>query len=580
MSRSNRLFINEVSSCVDEMLVGVVHSNPGTVLLEGHRVVVRSDIQKVKDSGQVTVICGGGSGHEPFAAGFVGEGMLSAAVAGSVFASPPPTSILAAIKAVQSPGGTLVIVANYTGDRLNFGIAAERAIALGVKVAIVVVGEDCAVQSIDKTAGRRGLVGIVSAMKIAGALAEQGKSLEEIVKVVEFASNNMGTIGVSLSACSVPGTGPSFFLAETDMEVGLGAHGEAGVERIKIMPADETVEYMLNMMTDKSRSCHLPLQYGEKVSLIMNNLGGISELEMHILGRKAIQWLEDKGVKVSCYVFGHFMTSLDMAGFNMNLTKLDNTLESCLNYPTKASGWPSNNIQFSQERLIYMKSDDSDNIVEDVSEQIFTEEEKRLYNTVLEAVRKCCIALVSNEAYLNELDSGAGDGDCGSTFKRGATKILSALESVRNKSVVGILELIASCAENYMGGASGGVYSLLFTTACRHLNDPSSLESWRSALSAGITSVSRYGGAELGDRTMLDALFAILKTLQDAKSNSDIQVILNAAAKNASKAATATVHMKAKAGRASYVNAEHLTKPDAGAVGVSIWMTELANLKS
>lgn len=556
-------------------------ANPGSLLLEGHRVVVRNDIQKVRNSGKVTIICGGGSGHEPFAAGFVGEGMLSAAVAGSVFASPPPRAILAALKAVQSPAGTLVIVANYTGDRLNFGIAAERAEALGIKVGMVVVGEDCAVQSVDKTAGRRGLVGIVTAMKVAGALAEQGSSLEEIIKVVKQTTKNMGTIGVSLSGCSVPGTGPSFVLADTDMEVGLGAHGEAGVKRMKLMSADKTVEYMLNLMTDTSRSCHLPLHRGEKVSLVVNNLGGLSELEMHVLGRKVIQWLEDKGVVVSRYYFGHFMTSLDMAGFNLNITKVDDLLISCLEYPTTASGWPSNKSSYKSGEKCSMKLEDSsDSSVKEKPGAEITRNDDIVYASILQSLRKCCHALISNEAYLNELDSGAGDGDCGSTFKRGATSILSEIDKIMDKSVIGILCLIATCAENSMGGASGGVYSLLFTAVSRHLKDPSSLSSWCSALNAGIKSVSKYGGAEPGDRTMLDALVAIHRSLEDnLAKNSSVKHVLESAAQRAMEAAQATAKMKARAGRASYVAAEHLTKPDAGAMGVSIWMKAISEVE-
>ncbi|XP_077973619.1 triokinase/FMN cyclase-like isoform X1 [Styela clava] len=580
MSRTNRLLINNVETCVDEMLQAVVDGNLGQVLLEGHRVIVRNDIEKVKEAEQVTIICGGGSGHEPFAAGFVGKGMLSAAVAGSVFASPPPNDILAAIKAVKSKAGTLVIVANYTGDRLNFGIAVERAEALEIKVAVVVVGEDCALQSTDKTAGRRGLVGIVNVMKIAGALSEQGKSLEEIVKITTKASMNMGTIGVSLSACSVPGTGPSFDLPDTEMEVGLGAHGEAGVKRMKLLPADQTIEVLINHMTDVNSPSHLPLLQGDKVSMTMNNLGGLSELEMHVLSRKAIEYVESKGAKVIRFYFGHFMTSLDMAGFNLNITKLDDLLISCFDHETNAPAWPNlRTIDFERKSKAKMRLNEiteHSSVDKSKPKQINAEDDK-VCEAVLSALERACHALMKNEQYLNELDTSAGDGDCGTTFKRGATMILSKISSMKQRSVSDIIHFIASCAEDSMGGASGGIYSLFFTAASRHLKEVSTLKSWCSALHAGINAVSKYGGAEPGDRTMLDALVAIEKSLLTNIESKDVNTVLTCAAKSATEAAHATVNMKARAGRASYVASEQLTKPDAGAMGVSIWMNAIAN---
>ncbi|XP_022787345.1 dihydroxyacetone kinase 1-like isoform X2 [Stylophora pistillata] len=249
---TSKKLINDPLDVVDEALEGIVLANPGLKLLKNHRVIIREDVNELRKAGKVTLISGGGSGHEPSHAGFVGKGMLTAAVAGAVFTSPPTKSILAAIRAVGhgNKGGTLLIVKNYTGDRLNFGFAAERAKAEGIKVDMVVVGEDCALTSKDKTAGRRGLCGTVLIHKIAGALAEEGKSLEEISQVAKATAQAMGTIGVSLAPCSLPGSLPSFVLGIDEMELGLGIHGEPGVKRVKLDKVDQVVKTMIDHMTD------------------------------------------------------------------------------------------------------------------------------------------------------------------------------------------------------------------------------------------------------------------------------------------------------------------------------------------
>jgi len=580
MSRLNRLLINNVNDCVDEMLEGIVKQNPGQCLLEGHRVIIREDLKSFLASQKVSIICGGGSGHEPFAAGFVGQGMLTAAVAGSVFTSPPVNDILAAIEAVASPAGTLLIVANYTGDRLNFGIALERARSFGINVEMVVVGEDCAVESQDKTAGKRGLVGIMAIMKIAGALSENGNSLDYMVKVTTAAASKMATIGISLTGCSIPGGGSSFTLDPSEMELGLGVHGEAGVKRMKLLPANETVKVMLDHMTTTHKDSQFVLENGKEISLIMNNLGGLAMIEMHIVTRKAIEYLENKGLQVQRVYVGHFMTSLDMSGFNLNVLILDDKLSACLDAETTAPAWPRANKSFEtgfqrnskQIRKITSK-------MQNVTEPGATTEMRvgHSNSSILSVIKQACNGLIQNEQYLNELDTSAGDGDCGTTLKRGANHILSHLENWHVFSVSDILSKMAVAAETSMGGASGALYSLFFTSCARHANDLST-SSMAACVKAGIDSVSKYGGAEPGDRTMLDALVAVHTSLTNSvnKNHSLVDSIKHAAV-SAEKAAIATTSMKAKAGRASYVSAKLLTQPDPGAVAVSIWMKAISS---
>jgi dihydroxyacetone kinase len=267
----NKKLVNDPSTAVDESLNGLVQVHSGLNLLEGHgRVVIRSDISHLLEQKKVTLLSGGGSGHEPSQGGFVGKGMLSAAVCGSIFASPPPSTILAALRAISSPAGTLMIVTNYTGDRLTFGIAAEKARAEGMRIEMVVVGDDTALPSTGRnTAGRRGLCGTILVHKITGALAEMGKSLEEITQMANKIVTRIGTMSVSLSPCCLPGNLPSFTLAEDEVELGLGIHGEAGTQTIKMASADDIVRQMLNHLTSTDpQYSHFIIQPG---TLNINN---------------------------------------------------------------------------------------------------------------------------------------------------------------------------------------------------------------------------------------------------------------------------------------------------------------------
>ncbi|XP_047671673.1 triokinase/FMN cyclase isoform X3 [Tachysurus fulvidraco] len=317
-----RKLLNSVERCVDEALEGTVSSNRGLMLLRGHRVALRSDLHNLK--GKVALISGGGSGHEPAHAGYIGRGMLSAAVAGAVFSSPPPGSILAAIMTLWQSGtsGVLLLVKNYTGDRLNFGLAAEKARTQGVPVDMVVVADDCAFTQPSK-AGRRGLCGTVFIHKLAGALAEESCPLDVIVAKVSTAVKNIGTLGVSLSPCSVPGCLPTFQVLPGDMELGLGIHGEPGIKKFKLASADDVVRIMIDHMTDPSSQSHLPLKSDDTVVLCVNNLGALSCLEMAVVTRAAINCLMGRGVQVARVMSGSFMTSLEMAGMSLSLMRVD-----------------------------------------------------------------------------------------------------------------------------------------------------------------------------------------------------------------------------------------------------------------
>ncbi|XP_063426265.1 triokinase/FMN cyclase-like isoform X2 [Mytilus trossulus] len=588
MSTACKKLVNTVERCVDENLEGLVAVNPGLRLVEGHRVVIRADINDAIASGKVSLICGGGSGHEPAHAGFVGKGMLSGSVAGAVFTSPPPQSILACLRAVakKNAAGCVMVVTNYTGDRLNFGLALERARHEHINVEMVIVGEDCAVTSSDKTAGKRGLVGTILILKICGALAEEGRSLEDIVRISKDAVTKMGTIGLSLSSCTIPGAGATFTLGADEIELGLGIHGEAGVKRTKLVSANEAVRMMIDHMTDPNNNSRLEVKAGDKVACMINNLGGTSVLELNIIAREAILLLESRGVEVERVYCGSFTTSLEMAGISITLLHLDDTLRNCLDAETSAPGWVRPYLPCGQRtRTTPQKivSEDSQHITtqQTVKDTVSADMKKLLYNMVKTAAEQ----LIASEEKLNGLDKESGDGDCGSTMARGAQEVLSELNSKDNPLPVGnpaeLAKRLGNIAEVSMGGSSGGLYSLFFTTVAGELQKEISPLAWSSALAAGVTTIRKYGGADPGDRTMLDALYpASEELLSCLKANKSPLDSFKSAVQKCTEGAKSTATMKARAGRSSYVSQDRLTNPDPGAMAVTIWLSAVLDILS
>lgn len=266
----------------------------------------------------VALVSGGGSGHEPLHSGFVGRGMLAAACPGEVFTSPVPDQMLAAARQVGGEAGVLFIVKNYTGDAMNFELAAELAEAEGLRVASVVIGDDVAVQDSTWTAGRRGVAGTVFLEKIAGAAAEEGQSLEAVKSVAERVVAGTRSMGLALGGATVPAAGkPNFVLSETEYELGIGIHGEPGRERLSMQPADELVEALLEPILQE-----LP-NGTEDVILLTNGMGGTPQLELYIAHRHAIKVLEEKGLRVARHLVGNFVTSLEMQGFSLSVLGAD-----------------------------------------------------------------------------------------------------------------------------------------------------------------------------------------------------------------------------------------------------------------
>jgi phosphoenolpyruvate---glycerone phosphotransferase subunit DhaK len=308
--------INSPDRLVDEALAGVALAHADLVRVESPNIVVRKDAPR---QGKVGVISGGGSGHEPMHGGFVGRGMLDAACPGAVFTSPVPDQMLAATQAVNGGAGVLHIVKNYTGDIMNFELAAELAKAEGIDVESVVIADDVAVKDSLYTAGRRGVGGTVLAEKIVGAAAEEGADLATVKALCESVQANVRSMGMALTSCTVPAAGkPTFEIGDDEMEIGIGIHGEPGRERRKLATADEITEMLAIPIIDDP-----PFQSGDRVLAFVNGMGGTPLLELYVIYRKLAEILDGRGVQIARSLVGNYITSLEMAGCSITLLKLD-----------------------------------------------------------------------------------------------------------------------------------------------------------------------------------------------------------------------------------------------------------------
>lgn len=579
MAFQGKKLISDPNDVVTEFIEGLVETYPGLQFLDGFpqvKVVLRADVSSATYN-KVAVISGGGSGHEPAHAGFVGEGMLTAAICGDVFASPPVDSILAGIRAVTGPMGCLLIVTNYTGDRLNFGLAAEQAKSEGYKVEIVIVGDDCALPPRRGIAGRRGLAGTILVNKIAGAAAAAGLSLADVAAEAKRASEMVGTMGVALSVCTLPGQVTSDRLGPGKMELGLGIHGEPGAAVADLQPVEVVVSHVLKQILSTETN-YVPITRGNRVVLMINGLGATPVMELMIAAGKAVPNLQlEHGLAVERVYTGSFMTSLDMAGFSISIMKADEVILKHLDATTKAPHWPVGvdgnrppaKIPVPMPPSHSTKSDESLGRPPQLSQQ------GHVLEMTIEAAAE---AVVNLRDRLNEWDSKVGDGDCGSTMYRGATAILEDKKKYYplNDAAETVNEIGASI-RRVMGGTSGILYNIFCKAAYVKLkaNSESGITSkqWAEALEASIAAVSKYGGATAGYRTMLDALIPAAAVLQERLSAGiDPSTAFILSSEAAIAGAESTKHMQAQAGRSTYISPEILASvPDPGAMAAAAW---------
>ena len=535
-------FINSKETLVTDAIDGMIRAADGRLArLDGYphiKVVVRADWDKSK----VALVSGGGSGHEPSHAGFVGQGMLTAAVCGDVFASPSVDAVLAGILAVTGTSGCLLIVKNYTGDRLNFGLAAERARAFGLKVAMVIVDDDVALPELPQA---RGVAGTLFVHKIAGAMAEAGATLDAVSDAANHIISGTITIGMSLDTCTVPGSPKEERIGAGQAELGLGIHGEAGVSQVMFTGAKAAMAMVLDRLTPH-------VGPGDHVALL-NNLGGATPLEMAVLTEELagsalgdrIKWLIGPA---------EMMTSLDMQGFSVSLLPVTSAELQALKSPVAPHAWPG--LSTLAPVLIRPLPDGLSPVQPTTS----------AHPVRRALIESCCLALIAAERDLNALDAKSGDGDTGSTLAGASRALNAALDRLPLADTTQLYRAIGVELSQTMGGSSGVLLAIFFAAA----GDASaSGKSWIGALSAGLDRVMQVGGAEPGHRTMIDALAPALKALPEGAL---------AASRAARAGADATSKMtRAKAGRSSYLSPDQLAgHVDPGAEGVARLFEHLA----
>lgn len=590
--------INSAENSAWDGLSGLVSWNPGLALMPGFKdVVLRRDWQEVKKAKKVSMITGGGSGHEPMWAGYVGKNMLTAAVHGNVFAAPTAKSIFATLLHLgkDNPAGILVVFCNYTGDRLNFGTAVEKARVRGVKVEIVRFEDDCALGNGWKAINRRGLAGFTLLLKVVGHMAETGEPLDKVAAYARETVANISTMGVAWASCSLPGAGPLFQMDEDKMELGLGIHGEAGIKRVKMDNTSNTVNSILSQMLNKEITPPLNnLKKGCKVVVLLNNLGATTDLEMNVLAKEVVAQLDAKhGLIVERILAGRYVTSLEMAGISISIMLTDDFKNTCIDAPTTAQGWmtpcllSSGHPMSINSHMETVAKELADHDNDPLKKELKLVAEKVFKGPVLtlgghQLLQKCMTNVanrfVAHKDLLNTWDAVTGDGDCGNTLASAAKGLFSLISEKKLEGVMNVcnlLEILANTMEDYMGGTSGGIYSLMLTSMSQQLSteagDKVTSNSWVKALRKGLDTIVKYGGAEPGSRTMVDSLNAVVLVLETGDKAGVVQM-WQQAAKAADEAAKATLDMKAKAGRAVYVDPSLLVHPDPGAKAVAVWV--------
>ena len=528
-------FMNSKTTLVTDALDGVLRTSHGLLArLDGYphiKVIVRTDWTRAK----VAIVSGGGSGHEPSHAGFVGQGMLTAAVCGEIFASPSVDAVLAGILAVTGKAGCLLIVKNYTGDRLNFGLAAERARAFGLRVSMVVVDDDIALPELPQA---RGVAGTLFVHKIAGALAEQGADLDIVTAAAHRVIDGVVSIGMSLDTCTVPGSPKDNRIDAGMAELGLGIHGESGVEQVAFTGARAAMDMVIDRLAGH-------IGEGPHVALL-NNLGGATPLEMSVLAEELVR--SRIGGQIRWMVGpAPLMTSLDMQGFSVSLLPVTAADETLLTAAVGPAAWPG---CLPVGAVPILPLPDGLTPIKPMASSD---------PTTAAFIRQCCAILIAAEVDLNLLDSKSGDGDTGSTLATAARALDGAVDQLPQADLTQLFRAIGIELSQTMGGSSGVLLAIFFAAA----GDASaSGQGTVAALTSGLDRIAQVGGARPGDRTMIDALGPALAALPHGLAAA-------AAAARTGADLTATI-TKAKAGRASYISENKLAgHNDPGAEAVA-----------
>ncbi|UHA73732.1 dihydroxyacetone kinase subunit DhaK [Paenibacillus sp. 481] len=582
--------INKPETLVREMCNGLVLAHPELDFNSKYKIVHKKEMNPNK----VTLISGGGSGHEPAHAGFVGKGMLDVAVCGDVFASPSQIQIYQAIKASASKKGTLLIIKNYSGDIMNFKNAAHLASEDGVLVDYVKVDDDIAVEDSLYTVGRRGVAGTVLVHKIAGAAAEEGKELSEVKEIAEKAINNTRSIGFALTSCTVPAKGtPTFELNDDEIEYGVGIHGEPGIRREKMTSANELAN---KMVTDLFRDLNITDSSKQEIALLINGFGGTPLQELYLLANAVVREVKrSSGVSIFKVFVGNYMTSIDMAGASVSVIQLDDELK---HYLEASCDTPALQITGSfrplhvDEETSFEEQDSQSVSYRCETDQKYAKIEHNTFTlpNLMYLLDKMSEIIIENEVPFCELDSHAGDGDFGMSVAKGFKQLKQEWHEITEHHANSIGEFLNECSliiMEHCGGASGPIWGSAFRAASKYAGDKTELSvtefaGMMQAVVKGIqdTGERSFGrGAVVGDKTLIDALAPFSDAWeQSAKAGDDVKTAAAKAAEAAVQGAKYTESIVARMGRAGTVGERSLGYPDAGAFALGVIFTELAQV--
>ncbi|NAS19316.1 dihydroxyacetone kinase subunit DhaK [Clostridium butyricum] len=578
--------MNKAENVVMEMCNGIAMAHPELEFVRKYKVMKKKNINKNK----ISLISGGGSGHEPAHVGFIGKGMLDAAVCGDVFASPSQIQIYQAIKATCSEKGTLLIIKNYSGDMMNFKNAAFLATEDGIKVDYIKVDDDIAVQDSLYTVGRRGVAGTVLVHKIAGAAAELGLSLEEVKMVAEKAVSNVRSLGFAFSSCTVPAKGtPTFEIAEDEMEFGVGIHGEPGIKREKIAAADELAERIIDSIL---KDMKIDGTNNEEVALLINGFGGTPLQELYLFNNSVTAELAKRNINICRTFVGNYMTSIDMQGASVSLMKLDGQLKELLSEKCDAPSFKVSGPVDAVEYTALQESDDAENEVAfeaETSERFACINDKKVnLDNMIYIIDKMSEVIIKNEVPFCELDSHAGDGDFGMSVAKGFKQLKREWKQILLEEHKTIGEFLNACSlviMEYCGGASGPIWGSAFRAAGKQVSEKTELtvSEFAEMMQAAVRGIQATGersfgrGAVVGDKTLIDALVPCVDAwINCAKLNVNFKEAFERGAKAAVEGAKKTEKIVARMGRAGTVGDRSLGYPDAGAYGLGVIFTEIS----
>ena len=569
--------INDPDDLIAELIEGIISAHPNHLTVQGETSRAIVAINGPRD-GKVGIVVGGGSGHEPAFAGYVGKGLADAAPLGNIFASPSPTQIMDAGFAADGGAGVLFLYGNYTGDVMNFGMAEESMAKQGVVARSFVTTDDVASAPADKSNERRGIAGNFFVFKVAGAAADLNLTLENVEVAARRANDATRTMGVALSACSMPQTGKANFdIPDGDMEIGMGIHGEPGIVRLPAESADAVTDRLMQPIL-----AELALKAGDKVAVLVNGLGSTTLLELYLLHRRVAQILHAENVTIYHSWVGEYCTSLEMGGASVSLIKLDEDLQRWLDHPCDTPALRVGTGQNTVEKPVKRSPRKQTHIQErtkrdqsslDSSGQITPE----VFRDMMVASAE---AIFSQRNYLCELDGDLGDGDHGITMEIGWKAALSLVEQTDVKAT--ILELCEDMGQAFLdavGASVGPLYASGFNTAGEAVSDRLNLDAgamiaWLDGMTRGITV---RGGASVGDKTMIDAWEpAVAAAKQAFEKGASVGDCLTAGARAASMGAEATTQMQSNRGRSKKLGIRSVGHKDPGAASAAIMIAAWA----